>query len=66
MGFNKRYINKESLMEYKKQGLQSLINFIKKPDSLIIEDEFSQKVCNIVLEADEKHLFSELSKIGFY
>jgi len=66
MGFNKRYINKETLMEYKKQGLQSLINFIKKPDSLIIEDEFSQKVCNIVLKTDEKLLFVELSKIGFY
>lgn len=66
MGFNKRYINKESLMMYKKQGLQSLINFIKKPDSLIIEDNFSRKVCNVILKTDEKYLFVELCKIGFY
>lgn len=66
MGFNKRYINKDLLMEYKKQGLQSLINFIKKPDSLIIEDKFSQKVCDVILKTDEKNLIVELSKIGFY
>ena len=59
MGFNKRYINKESLMEYKKQGLQSLINFIKKPDSLIIEDEFSQKVCNVILKSIVKIFYKK-------
>jgi len=66
MGFNKRYINKDLLIEYKKQGLQNLIKLVKNPDSLIIEDKFSRKVCNVILKTDEKHLLIELSKIGFY
>lgn len=66
MGFNKRYIDKESLMVQKREGIGSLIKYIKSPDALIIQDDFSQKVCDIIFNVDKKFLLQELSKIGFY
>jgi hypothetical protein len=66
MGFNKRYINKESLISARNKGLDSLINLVKKPDCLIIDDEFSDRVCQIILNTEYMYLFTELSKIGFY
>jgi hypothetical protein len=63
MGFNKRYINKSNLQQIKKQGLQYLISYITKPDALIIEDEFSEKVCSIVSSGRDIRI--NLEKIGF-
>jgi hypothetical protein len=66
MGFNKRYIDKESIILARNQGLKYLINYIKKPDSLIIQDNFSQKICDIILNEDEKNLASKLMFAGLY
>lgn len=66
MGFNKRYINEEKIkIIIKNEGLLYLIDFIKKPDALIIEDDFSKKVCNIIKE-DEKIAFVRLLEMGVY
>lgn len=55
MGFNKRYLNQEKLMELLNlEGIDYLIDFIKKPDILIIEDQFSENICNLIKENDEK------------
>ena len=49
MGFNSRYINETTIREIvKEEDLEYLIQFIKKPDTLIIEDEFSEKICDII------------------
>ncbi len=49
MSFNKRYINKSSLLLAASNGLDYLINYVKKPDALIIEfDGISNQVCDIV------------------
>jgi hypothetical protein len=66
MGFNKRYVNEEKIKTIiKNEGLLYLIDFIKKPDALIIEDDFSKKVCNIIKE-DEKMAFVKLLGMGVY
>lgn len=66
MGFNKRYINEEKIKQIlKEDGLQYLIEFIKKPDALIIEDDFSEKVCDIIKE-NEMKAFMKLAEMGLY
>lgn len=60
MGFNKRFINRESLTLAKNQGIDYLINYVRKPDSLIIQDEFSEKICHIILNEDKKNICSQL------
>lgn len=53
MGFNKRYLSKEKILTvYQSQGLKKLISFIENTDCLIIEDEFSEDVSDIVLNYD--------------
>lgn len=52
MGFNKRYINKEQIIMNYKMGLERLIDFIQKPDCIIIEDDFSEKIVDIILNDD--------------
>ena len=53
MGFNKRYLSKEKILTvYQNQGLKKLISFIENTDCLIIEDEFSEDVSDIVLNYD--------------
>lgn len=66
MGFYKRYIDKESIILVRNQGLKYLINYIKKPDYLIIRDNFSQKICDIILNEDEEILNSKLTDAGLY
>lgn len=66
MGFNKRHINKKLLSDYKKRNINDLISFIRNPDALIIEDNFSNKVCNIVLKTKNEFLVKKLKDIGFY
>ena len=66
MGFNKRYINEDKIKQIlKEDGLQYLIEFIKKPDALIIEDDFSEKVCDIIRE-NEMKAFMKLAEMGLY
>lgn len=52
MGFNKRYINKEGIIIKYKEGLESLVRYISMSDCLIIEDEFSEQVVDIVMNDD--------------
>ncbi len=68
MGFNKRFINRKNLEIVAEQGLDSLINYITKPDALIIEsDGISKQVCDIVGETKSKTEMKEkLKNIGFY
>jgi hypothetical protein len=51
MGLNKRYINQENLKRLiqNKGEIIRIIEYIKNPDILIIEDDFSKKVCDAVL-----------------
>jgi hypothetical protein len=66
MGFNKRYINKDLLIQKKNEGLDSLIEFIKSADCIICDDEFSDKICDIVRDSEYMNLFDRLCKIGYY
>ncbi len=68
MGFNKRYINEKIIRTIiKEDGLHTLINFIKKSDALIIEDEFSIEICSIIQNTyDNKVLNSLLEKTDLY
>lgn len=61
MGLNKRRINQENLKRMIQNGstLFEIINYIKKPDVLVIEDEFSRKISNAVLN-NEIGLLEEL------
>jgi hypothetical protein len=53
MGFNKRYLSKEKILTvYQSQGLKKLISFIENTDCLIIEDDFSEDVSDIILNYD--------------
>lgn len=64
MGFNKRYVNEEIIRTIlRDDGLESLIEFIIKPDALIIEDEFSTKVCQIIKETKNIYILEKLLKI---
>lgn len=63
MGFNKKYINEETIRNtVKEDGLESLIKLIKKPDTLIIEDDFSSKICDIIKETEETKILDKLLK----
>lgn len=67
MGFNKRYISKESLEIFKSQSVIQLIGHILRPDCLIIEDDYSEKICNIIRETKNKtDVEKKLIQIGFY
>ena len=68
MSFNKRYIKRENLETAAKEGLDYLINYITKPDALIIEsDGISKQVCDIVGKTENKQEMKEkLKNIGFY
>jgi len=64
MSFNKRYVNEEVLRTVlREDGFQALIDYVKKPDALIMEDDFSSKVCSIILENEEMYILEELLKI---
>lgn len=64
MGLNKRYVNEEIIRTVlRDDGLESLIQFIGNPDVLIIEDEFSTKVCQIIKETEKIYILEKLLKI---
>lgn len=48
MGFNRRYIDIESLKGASERGLEYLISYVRKPDGLIIRDIAAKEVCNIL------------------
>lgn len=55
MGFNKRFITKDSLISvYEEYGYDGLVNYIKKPDAIIIRDEFSSKIVELIKEKDSQ------------
>ena len=66
MSFNKRYINKDSLMQVRSEGLEYLISYLTKPDAVITEDEFSQKIYDIIINDRKNNLVSKLIEAGFY
>jgi len=67
MGFNKRYINEETIRNtLKEDGLKSLILLIKKADALIMEDELSEKVCKIIQENEEPKILEQLLKLDLW
>jgi hypothetical protein len=68
MGFNKRFINRSSLEMAASQGLDYLIKYVTKPDSLIIEsDGISRQVCDIISDVkDKQEMKQKLKEIGFY
>ena len=64
MGLNKRYVNEEIIRTVlRDDGLESLIQFIGNPDVLIIEDEFSTKVCQIIKETEKIYILEKLLEI---
>jgi hypothetical protein len=68
MGFTKRIINKDKIMTIlNESGLQTLISVVRKPDALFIEDEFSEKVCDIIKNTgDNLILVKLLEKTDLY
>ena len=64
MGFNKRYLSKEKILTvYQNQGLKKLISFIENTDCLIIEDEFSEDVSDIVLNYEYLVIEEKISEL---
>jgi hypothetical protein len=61
MGFTKRIINKDKIMTIlNESGLQTLISVVRKPDALFIEDEFSEKVCDIIKNTEDNLILVKL------
>lgn len=53
MGFNKRFIDTETILRlYKQQGLSKLRSFIENTDCLIMEDDLAEQVSDIILNDD--------------
>ena len=63
MGFNKRYINKEGIIMKYKEGLEFLVRYISMPDCLVIEDEFSEQVVDIVMNDDGQIANEKIEKM---
>lgn len=66
MSFNKRNINKDGIENALKISIDYLIKYIRTPDCIIIEDEFSKMVCDIVINNDKSSIIEELKKIGLH
>lgn len=52
MGFHKRYLNREKILNVYKKGLPDLISLIIDTECLIFEDDFSEEISDIVLNDD--------------
>lgn len=63
MGFNKRYLNKENIMNVYSQGLPKLVQFIENTDCLIFEDDFSEEISDIVLNYDFPILEEKINEL---
>ena len=67
MGFTKRHINENKIMTIlKESGLQTLIAVVRKPDALYLEDEFSEKVCDIIKNTEDSLILVKLIEMGVY
>ena len=52
---NKRYLNEKSIRQVYGDGdYIKLMSYVRSPDALIIEDEFTQKVVNLIIEGDSE------------
>jgi hypothetical protein len=55
MGFDKRYLNEKSIRQvYGDGGYIKLTSYIRSPDALIIEDEFTQKIVDLIIEGNSE------------
>ncbi len=55
MGFNKRYLSEKTIRKtYEDGGYERLERFIRQPDALIMTDEFSQKIFDLIIEGDSE------------
>jgi hypothetical protein len=55
MGFNKRYLNEKSIRDVYGDGEYiKLLSYVRSPDALMIEDEFTQKIVDLIIEADSE------------
>jgi hypothetical protein len=52
MGFNKRFVNRDNIIVRYNQGIGILVEYITNTDCLIIEDNFSEKVVDFILNDD--------------
>ena len=62
MGFNKRYIDKTSLLsQYESGGIKEVMRYLSNPDALISQDEFSSDITDIFFdEPIEEKCWSEI------
>ena len=63
MAFDKRYINKESIITKYREGLESLVRYISMPDHIVIEDDFSEAVVDIVMNDDGYIASQKINKL---
>jgi hypothetical protein len=63
MGYNKRYLSKEKILNVYRNGLPSLVQFIENSDCLIFEDEFSEEISDIVLNYDFPILQEKINEL---
>jgi hypothetical protein len=63
MEFNKNYINKEGIITKYKEGLESLVRYISMSDCIVIEDDFSEYVIDIVLNDDGQLATEKIEKM---
>jgi hypothetical protein len=57
MGFNKRYVNKESLLnQYKTGGMEAVKTYLLKPDALIFASDSAEAAATDDFEELEKVL----------
>ena len=63
MGFNKNYINREGIIMKYREGLESLVRYISMSDCLVIEDDFSEYVVDIVLNDDGQLATEKIEKM---
>ena len=63
MGFNKRWLEKDSLIEiYRNEGIKGIENWLNGADALITTDEFSEDIFNIYdSEGTNIDRFNEIS-----
>ena len=63
MGFNKNHINREGIITKYREGLESLVRYISMSDCIIIEDDFSENVIDIVLNDDRQQAGEKIEKM---
>jgi hypothetical protein len=63
MEINTNYINKQSIITKYKEGLESLIRYIVMSDCIVIEDDFSEYVVDVVMNDDGQVAHEKIEKI---